>query len=157
MRKPEEVKFKRTTTLIVSIVVISVLLLGTITYIIFFKQRVCNDLECFQEASLNCLRASYLNEDPTATWKYKILGMEGDDCRIKVTLVSATQGELGISRLEGESMVCYVQGSTSYPEKDLKVCHGLLKEDLLDIIITKLHTYIINNLGKVDANLQGIV
>jgi len=154
MRKPEEVRFQRTLFLTMAIVVVVILLVVSISYVMFFKQRLCTDIGCFQKASADCVRFEYTNEDSVATWKYEILGKEGDNCRIRVTLLSAKQGELGINSLINENMICYTQGTISYPEKDLNSCHGILKEDLLNIIITKLHTYVINNVGKLDESLK---
>ena len=55
-------------------------------------------------------------------------------------------------------MNCYYPpGTAAYPERDLSMCHGRLKEELQGIIITKLHTYIIDNLGKLDDELSKVV
>lgn len=155
MKRAKKVKKERTIYLIIAITVVTILLIASISYVMFFKKRTCGDMACFQKASVSCLRYQYINEDNVATWKYEILGKSGNDCKIRVTLVSAREGELGINRLAGEKMDCYTQGAISYPEKDLRKCHGVLKEDLLYIIINKLHSYIINNLGQLDESLKG--
>ncbi len=156
MKKPREVRMRKMIFLIVSIVIVALLLITAITYVMFFKKRVCGDFECFQRAAEQCFRFDYINDDTAASWKYEILGKSGDDCQIRVTLLSAKEGELGMNQFIGEDMTCDLQGAITYPEKDLRVCHGQLKEDLLYVIITKLHTYIIENLGRVDESLQTV-
>ena len=49
------------------------------------------------------------------------------------------------------------KGLIVYPEKDLGVCHGRLKEELQGIIIKRLHTYIVDNIGEIDETLDLIV
>ena len=50
----------------------------------------------------------------------------------------------------------YPKGIPIYPEKDLSKCHGRLKEELQAIIINKLHTYIIENIGEFRGNLTSV-
>jgi hypothetical protein len=48
----------------------------------------------------------------------------------------------------------YPLGIMTYPEKDLGACSGKLKEELQSIVIKKLYTYILDNLGELDESLQ---
>jgi hypothetical protein len=99
----------------------------------------------------------YTHEDREASWHYRILGKSDGLCEIEVTLLQAKEGQLGIDRLNGYSMVCeYTTGITAYPERDLSRCHGLLKEELQTIIITKLHQYIITNVGNITEEVIGL-
>ena len=76
---------------------------------------------------------------------------------MNVKLLQAKRGELGIDRLAGYEMECnYPDGVGTYPEKDLEKCHGKLREELQQIIIEKLHAYIIENLGKIDRELNSV-
>jgi hypothetical protein len=105
-----------------------------------------------------CKRASFVNEQTEASWGYEIKGKADNQCTIEVTLLLAKKGELRISEIVGDSMICsYKIGTATYAEKDLSVCHGLLKEELQTLIINKLHAYILENLGQVAEGLeQGI-
>lgn len=137
-------------------VIALIIMLGVvaiIAYFFFFRAKTCYDIGCFQEASADCNRASYVNEDSIATWKYEILGQEDEGCAIKVTLLNAKQGELGMDKLIGYDMTCYTSESVSYPEKNLKSCHGRLKEEILYAIITKLHSYVIDNLEQIGKEM----
>jgi hypothetical protein len=102
-----------------------------------------------------CSKGTFVNDEPQASWGYRILGTESKQCEIEVTLLQAKQGELGIDKFVGDEMTCYYPvGISAYAEKDLTKCHGLLKEELQQIIINKLHAYVIENLGKLDESLK---
>ncbi|MCU0642155.1 MAG: hypothetical protein MUF61_01065 [archaeon] len=105
-----------------------------------------------------CSKATFVNDEPEASWGYKILGIEDRECIVNVRLLMAKKGELGVNELVGHEMQCsYPKGMVAYVEKDLSKCHGLLKEELQTIVITKLHTYILENLGKFDESLSKVV
>ncbi len=107
----------------------------------------CAGYECFQQHMTECSRATYVNEDPEASWLYEIKEKNKEGCAIEVTLLQAKEGELGLRNLEQQSMVCtYPLGAVAYPNRDMSVCTGKLKESLQNIIIEKLHKYVINNI-----------
>ena len=39
------------------------------------------------------------------------------------------------------------------PESDIGSCHGPLKEGLQDLIIQKLHSYLVQNLGRINLEV----
>ena len=126
-------------------------------YFSFFHKESCNNFECFQNAMKSCTSNSYLNEEAEASWHYQINGRSGSECVVEVELLQAKKGELSIEDLKGFSMECaYPYGIAAYPEKDLSRCHGRLKEELQNIIIKKLHSYIIDNIGKFDEKLNSV-
>ncbi|MEM4271591.1 MAG: hypothetical protein QXD13_00665 [Candidatus Pacearchaeota archaeon] len=128
------------------------------SYLTFFYTPRCQNFECFREKMIDCSKGSYVNEKLEASWGYKIIGKSGKSCAIRVTLLNAKKGELGIENLVGEQMECYYPiGVYAYPESDLSKCHGLLKEDLQSIVINKLHAYILENLGKFEEGLSKVV
>ena len=115
----------------------------------------CQNYECWQKYMSRCSKASFVNEEPEASWQYAVLGKSGNQCNIEVKLLMAKKGELRINELVGQEMICsYPIGSVAYAEKDLSKCHGLLKEGLQNVIINKLHTYLLENLGKVEEGLR---
>lgn len=124
----------------------------------FFQVPRCATFECYQEHMRLCRSAQYLNDGEEATWRYKILGMQSGACVVEVTLLQPKEGELGIDKLSGYNMECgFPKGIVTYPEKDLGSCHGRLKEEMQEIIIKKLHTYIVDNIGEIDETLQVLV
>ncbi len=144
--------------LYISLIVVLVLALIGAVYITFFHVPACSNFECWQKYMAKCSKATFVNDEPEAAWGYKVLGVENRQCVINVRLLMAKQGELGVNELVGQEMKCYYQkGVAAYAEKDLSKCHGILKENLQTIVITKLHTYILENLGKFDESLNKVV
>jgi hypothetical protein len=115
----------------------------------------CSGYDCFQAHMIECSRAIYVNVDPEASWLYQIQEKTAQGCNIEVTLLQAKEGELNLRDLETESMICtYPFGVAAYPDKDMSLCTGKLKESLQNIIIGKLHKYIINNLADLKEALN---
>jgi len=125
------------------------------TSLTFFYSPPLDDFEEFQASMKKCeAGARYLNEETAATWRYKIDRLEGSDCIIEVTLLQPKVGSLETEELTGYSMECtFPRGVSAYPEKALDRCHGRLKEELQTIVISKLQTYVLDNLNKIDQSL----
>lgn len=103
----------------------------------------------------SCSKATYVNSGEQAIWRYEILGKNSEGCEVEAKLIQAKEGELKLNQLEGYGMACtYPDGFATYPESDLSKCHGRLKEEFQGIIIERLHTHILQNLGKVDEKLK---
>jgi len=138
----------------IALAAVLVLTIGLAIYLTFFYTPKCENYSCFQTYMAKCDRVVYVNEEPEASWGYKIEGTNDDNCVVDVTLLNAKKGELDIVNLVGDGMKCYYPtGTSAYPEKDLSKCHGILKEELQDRVISKLHSYLIENLGKLNANI----
>ena len=117
----------------------------------------CSNFDCFQENMINCQSAKYVNEEQEASWGYEIIGKKEEQCEIKVTLLSAKEGSLDLRQYEGNSMNClYELGISAYPERELDLCHGKLKENIQSVIIENLHKYIVDNLGEISEELGGV-
>ena len=133
------------------------MLIAAATLYYTFSYRECADYGCFQKRMAACSLGTYINEEPEASWHYNILGKNRGLCGVEVTLLQAKEGELSLREVEGLSMTCsYELGIANYPEKDLVNCHGLLKEKLQEIIIKKLHQYVVGNIGKINEELYGV-
>ncbi len=141
----------------VLLLIVLVILGFLATWMTFVYQAECDTFACYQEAMRKCVdNIGYVNEEPEVFWGYDVLGRSGNLCRIRVTLLQAREGELGLSALSGQEMVCsYNYGIAAYPEKDIAKCQGELKESLQDLVIEKLHTHILENLGQIDQGLNG--
>ena len=147
---------KRKVILIMSIILVLVLIAAL--YFQFIFTIPCKDESCFNANLEICERANYLNELKDATWQYKIIGKSGNSCEIEVHLLQIKQGIIETGRLEGETMNCFMTlGVVDAPEKDISKCHGLLKEELQNIIIQKLHSYILSNIGEVSDELNKVI
>ena len=144
---------KKSSKEIISFVLIIVSLFIALYYSLQVER--CPDAACFREKMLKCREATYVNEEPQASWGYHIIGKDEEKCNIEVTLLNAKEGELKLLDYEGKSMTCsYDYNTFAYPEKDLEACHGELKEGVQSIIIEKLYKYIISNLGNIAEQLR---
>ena len=140
---------------IIIVVAILVVAVGAYFFWTDYKVVTCTDYECFEKNAVECSRATFINDEQKASWRYTIEGIEDQDCEIEVELLIAKEGELGLNALEGETMSCfYPFGTAQYPGKDLSYCHGRLKEDLQEVIIRNLHQYIVSNLGEIKEELS---
>ena len=134
-----------------------VLVLVGAMYFTFFFSYSCDKYECLVKNLEECKRAKLLYENQDTTWFYQIKGKDGSKCEVEVTLLQIKRGKLDIEKLQGDSMTCLMPlGVTQAPEKDISLCNGKLKEGLQELIIQRLHNYIIANLGKIESELTGI-
>ncbi|MAG02407.1 hypothetical protein CMI42_03650 [Candidatus Pacearchaeota archaeon] len=121
----------------------------------FFYQNylvieVCEDMGCFKESLVNCDAASFVRADVDAVWNYEILDEGEDVCDVEVTLLRLIDGKIEMDKLQGKSMICEIyKTNLIYPEDDLSVCSGVLKEEMQDVIIKRMHDYLILNIGEV--------
>lgn len=148
----------RKTKLFIALGILAAIILAAAIYTTFVPMATCQSPECFQRKMVDCSQVVYVNEDAEASWQYTINGVNNDECVVNVRLLMAKKGEIGINELEGYDMDCsYPLGMAAYPEKDLTKCHGLLKEELQNIIINKLHAYVLENFGKFEEGLKTAV
>lgn len=141
----------------VSKIISSILLIALLVavYFTFFFSYTCEDLSCFQAHQEKCSKTKFIRESESITWSYKIKGDDGGLCGIDAEILQVKKGDIDKIRLEGKSMMCYLPlGSTSLPELDLSRCNGILKEELQNIIIKNLHTYIVENIGEITEELN---
>src|SRR3989338_1700494 len=143
---------KRKIVILVGLLVIFLVLALEFT---FFYKKKCENFSCFQDSMKQCKQVIYINDEVEATWRYEIIGLRGNECVINVELLQLKQGDISFEKLSGYGMECsYLKGIAVYPEKDLNKCHGRLKEELQTAIISRLHAYIVDNLGKIDKGLE---
>lgn len=127
-------------------------------YFTFFYTKKCDSRGCFNLAMEKCSKVSFLDDAEDATWLYKIKGKSQDDCMVYVELVKIKKGSVEMLRLENKDMECLVPiGSVASPQDNLGNCHGLLKEEMQNMIIKKLHSYIVDNLGEISEELEKVV
>ncbi len=135
--------------------VLALVALGVALRYTFLYSSECATAECFFNNLKVCSKASFINDGTDATWSYKIIGPAPEGCEIDVTLLQSKSAGRDLAVLNGKSMTCTLaSGIADYPEKNLDKCHGLLKEEMQSILIRKLHTYIIDNLGEVKSELS---
>jgi len=135
--------------------IILILLLGVAIYFTFFFSYSCDDLACFQAHQRKCAKTNFINDQEDLTWNYFIKGKDNGKCIINVKVLKIKQGTTDKEKLVGKDMDCFVPlGSAVAPESDISRCHGVLKEELQNLIVQKLYSYIVDNLGEISEELQ---
>lgn len=120
--------------------------------------KVCDNDECFSTSLATCEKSEYTKVSTDATWYYKIVGLEGDKCNVYVKLAQLRKGSVEIVKLEGKDMNCYLPYSVvESPQKELELCHGLLKEEIQGILLQKMHSYLLENLGKINQEFTSVI
>jgi len=135
-----------------------VIVLAVAIYFTFFFYYKCDNISCFKAHQQNCDKTKFNNDLEDATWQYKIKGKKAGQCVIYVKFLQVKKGEIDLQKLEGKDMVCFLPlGSSDAPESDLSKCHGILKEEMQNLIIQKLHSYITSNLGQISSELEQVI
>ncbi|MEK6935861.1 MAG: hypothetical protein AABW67_03670 [Nanoarchaeota archaeon] len=126
-------------------------------YFLFIYAKPVLNAEGFGNAMVNCNHVSWIKEDAQASWLYTIKGnARGDACNIEVKLLKMKEGTLDSEKLQGMKMLCVQgKGDTQFPEKDISKCSGELKEQLQELIIQRMHSYILENFGEIKAEFKG--
>ena len=134
---------------VIFLIFVLIMFLG---YFLFFNIRPIEHGEQFFKALQECEKVSWVKEDAQASWLYIIQGeTKGDACKIKVKLLKMKQGTSDTENLQGKEMICIVQKEeTQFPEKEISKCSGELKEELQDIIIQRMHKYILQNIEELE-------
>ena len=133
-----------------------ILIIGLIAvYCSFFYTKNCSDTTCFNNAISSCTKAYFLEDSKEAAWQYSIKGKSSDSCVIAVKLLQIKEGNQDLAGMEDSSMTCSIElGTISRPQENLENCHGLLKENMQDLMIRRLHNYIAANLGQISDELK---
>ena len=140
---------------IVFIVLVLFVLLGMGIYFTWFFSYSCDDLSSFQARQYSCSRASFIRDTPTTVWKYRVLGKSGGVCVINAEVLKVKEGQIDRKSFEGKSMDCSLPlKSRALPESDLSRCHGLLKEEIQQLIIRNAHAQILANIEEVSAEFE---
>lgn len=131
---------------------------GVIIYFTFFVNNSCEDVACYEKALLNCEKISFIREDNNSVWAYDIRGSgDSESCNVQVKLLKMTGGDMIYESLQNKNMVCsvYKEGE-NFPEKDMSRCHGVLREEFQQIIIDRMHNYLLQNLGEINKEFQKV-
>lgn len=142
--------------LIISLGILAIVLLIYISYYFFFTYSTCDNESCYFKAASKCKRYSYIKEDTDSVWLYKIVqNVDKDRCKVDVTLIKMKEGNIDSENLQGKMMTCTIfRNQKEFPEKDISTCTGLLKEDIQDILIQRMHKYILENINGISKEFN---
>lgn len=125
-------------------------LLIVVVWFLFFSYSKCETWECFNENLRKCDKVKFVG-GTDMIFEYTIKGTSGDECEVEVELLMGELSNQDSIKLEHQKMICMLpEKVVMIPESNIGRCHGLLKEGLQDLVIKKLHTYIVQNLGKIN-------
>ena len=131
-----------------------VVVLVSVWYL-FFSSEKCDDIACFNKNLEKCDKAKFISQG-NMTFDYRILGSSADSCEVKVKFLTGKLSEQDLRQLENREMNCFIpKGVVVSPESELDNCHGLLREGLQELVISRLHRYIVQNIGKINSDLFG--
>ena len=124
---------------------------------IFFSYTICDNWNCFNSNLRDCTRAKFIGESNGIVFEYIIRGDSNNLCEVNVELLQGKLNNQDSIKLENQEMICRLpRGVVTTPENDIGNCHGLLKEGLQDLIIEKLYTYLVQNLGRINLGVLDI-
>jgi len=140
----------------IALLVLIIALIAFSGYFLFFYARPVETSQEFIDSMTYCRDVSWIREDAQASWLYKIKGGgRGDTCDIEVRLLKMKEGTIEADKLQGTKMICNVQKTdTQFPERDISKCSGPLKEELQDIIIQRMHNYLLQNVGEIRQEFE---
>jgi len=128
-------------------------LLAAALYLNFFFALPCKEKTCFDRELAACKKATYTRVAEEATWFYKIIGKTNDGCLVYVKNLEVKAVEK--VALKDKDMLCTLPlNVVILPETAIDKCHGLLKEELQDLIIEKMHLYIVQHIGEIKEELK---
>jgi hypothetical protein len=133
------------------IVLLLILLLIASIFIGFFYRQDCKTRDCFIKAMFECKKASFISIQQNITWQYNVKGSSDSDCIVSVRSLNVKIDPEAAKKLENKEMDCYIPkklAGSFMPEAKIEYCRGLLKEGLQDLIIEKMHIYILQNIGQ---------
>jgi hypothetical protein len=142
----------------IALIILIIALILFSGYFLFFYSKPVSTIEEFVEATNHCNDVSWVREDAQAAWLYIVKGSEkGDACKIEVRLLQMKEGTIEAEKLQGKKMICDVKkGEERFPEKDISRCTGELKEELQDIIIQRMHNYLLQNVGEIKEEFESL-
>lgn len=130
-------------------------------YYLFFSFKNCSDSNCFYSSLKNCRKASWIKEDNESAWKINIFGnvmdYKKDSCKVKFKLLNLKKGTIDSETLMEKEMICNVMKTeTNFPPADMYQCTGILKEEIQDILIKRMHDYLLRNIGELKQEFRAV-
>ena len=121
----------------------------------------CLSQGCLLNSLWKCKKVTYLNVQENSTWYYSIKGQTDGGCEVYVESVNLKTDVETASALIGKSMTCTIPKDVAgsfLPESKIEYCHGILKESIQDLIIKKMHLFIVQNIGQINqSSIRAVV
>lgn len=139
------------------ILLIIVLIVAYLFYYIFFAGS-CDDQNCFISGLKTCRHVSWIKEDSESAWLMIVIGnSQRDSCKVNFKILNIKKGTVDSEKLIGKEMVCNtLKTETTFPPTDISQCTGLLKEGIQDILIKRMHDYLLRNIGELKQEFKSL-
>jgi len=138
----------------VVLIVLALLVWGV--WVFFFSYGECKSWDCFNAYLERCDKVKFIGGDDMI-FEYIIEGSSGGECEVGIELLQGEFNNQDSLKMEGHKMSCMLpEGVVMIPESDIGKCSGLLKEGLQDLVIKKLHTYLVQNLGRINLEVLDV-
>ena len=145
------------------IAIVGILAVLISVFMIFFYSQNCSDEQCFKNAMAYCARASYSTANENSSWRYTVDGIslfEKGDCKMTVKNLNVVGDRTTVDAMKGREMTCFIPmtdvSQGIMPDQRIELCHGYLKEGLQDLIIIRIHAYLIQNLAVIQQSAVGL-
>ena len=131
----------------------------------FFRTKSCDVDYCFEEAARDCSKAkiTITDEEGSVTF-YKIMGKEGDNCRLYIQAKTLTGlSEENAKLFKDADMTCDIPrtdfGRMKMSEMmdNLEYCHGRLKEAIYEVTLKNLYGLVTRDMGNVLKEINKVV
>lgn len=121
----------------------------------YLRENCEQDVACFDERAQQCRPSDVVVSKDNNVYQYMV-GSSVGDCHVQVTLQKVEAGApVEFQNLEGKKMTCAIPKSeldgfsVGGFDKYMTYCHGLLKEGLYEIILTRVYSNIIGQMSDV--------
>lgn len=138
------------------IILIALIILAWGIWFVFFSYAECETWDCFNNYLENCDKVKFVG-GTDMIFEYVVEGVSDGKCEVGVRLLQGRIGNEESTELEMQKMTCMLpEGIMMIPESDIGNCHGELKERLQDLVIKKLYSYLVQNLGRVNLEVLDV-
>lgn len=138
------------------LIIPAVIVVVSVVLFLFLRYDECDSWECFNAKLESCSRVKFIGGSKMI-FEYTIKGTKNGECEVGVQLLQGELNNQDSIKLEMHKMSCMLpKGVIMIPESDIGNCHGLLKEGLQDLVIKKLHTYLVQNLGRLNLEMLDV-
>jgi hypothetical protein len=148
-----EKKRKRWAITIIPIILILLIIIGVFYF--SYEFDCGEDKSCYNRHLENCKKTKLTVMDEGSTFTYQITGKEGNQCKLRLTLVDMPQeSDLEVANLfEGKSMDCKVDIGSTFNTEILPYCTGPLKEAIYELTIQKMYNILAQSLSDIISTI----
>lgn len=159
MQKRGEIKEPRAGDKKKNLLTAIILILLIVNFVIFIYTPKCDTQDCFINALIKCKKSSFINKQEDSVWSYIIKGISNKECIVHVKNIYLKMDVETTKELQRKEMVCRIPmdiAGSFMPQSKIEYCGGELKESIQDLMIKKMHLFIIQNIGEINRTLSPI-